>query len=156
VWTKEKLLEMFAGYVNAFVCGAYGGGWRLPGRPNKCGKMNADSEQAFATRAHNHAAAMLKETVNRADQMVVDLETGALLDALTTPVEPPKPPRAIVLIDADAQRAADNYMSGNLDLQEMNARLLELHAERKDSVARFSTRADVTEGDLGDEDSEEF
>ena len=109
--TTERILDAYRTYRCAFTAGAYGGGWRLPGRPNRCGNDGkTDDEKAFAVRSHNHAAAQLKTEVERIQaagdgeewQPAMGQEAERLLKSLTTPIEAPKPPRKLPEIEYEA------------------------------------------------------
>lgn len=55
-----EVKETYRRYVAAFITGAYAQGWRLPGRPSRCGNPSkTDTPETFALRAHNFAAAMV-------------------------------------------------------------------------------------------------
>jgi len=144
--TSNAILDAYRQYRCAFIAGAYGGGWRLPGRPNKCGNdAKTDDEKAFAVRAHNHAAEMLRTEVERftmahtTGQVVMGEETENLISSLTARIEPPKPPRPEVEVVNEAVDLARRvFIDGpqHVGPQAAADRLIQLQAE----VARNDRR----------------
>ena len=129
--TERDYVGMYRQYLTAVVMGVYGGGWRLPGRPNRCGRENADTEGQFATRCHNIAVALMSQELDLSLVRPDGDEAREMRDRLLQRIETPKPPRALDEIRGDASAIVHEFVEGELEIGAAIERLKPLHEEMR-------------------------